>query len=901
MSGAIDPSLRGLNDCGCCEGIEAQTPADVYNRPGLNAIAYRVGTYAQFKQSLLASISASNHPALRGLTTRENSDFAIAFLDACAIGADILTFYSERQINEAYLRTATERLSLLELARLIGYELRPGVAASTYLAFTVEDAPGSLRKATIDIGSKVQSVPGPGEQPQTFETVEKIEARAEWNVIKPRLTQRHPIQENAVRLLFEGLSTVLKPGDGLLLIPDNGSQPVFRQVTEVLLQTAQQRTEVRLQGIASRGRFSVFVGGGGLAARAVSSVTSKFLNLGTTSATNLATQAQIQNFRVSEIFANLSATRPSPPSVFVFRARAAIFGHNAPRWESLPNTQRFGEYVSKRRTPTAGNSAEIEFVYQDGPYSGRDTSWVENTLDKYHNESGPNLYLDNVYSSITKESWVVLKDGSTSKAYQVEEVVELSKSDFALNAKTTRLTLKNRDDFGNFGIRTTTVFAQSEELKLARLPIETPVLGSEIELDSAVESLVIGQAIILCGELHQNQGNYACEQATLTRVDYVFRDNEGFTKLTLSKGLGNEYVRSTVTINANVVLATHGETVQEVLGSGNGNQSYQKFTLRQPPLTFVSASTPSGTASTLQMRVNDLLWHEVPTLYGKGAQERVYVTRTNDEGKTALVFNGHLPTGQENVKATYRKGIGIGGLVEAGQLSLLMTRPLGVKGVTNPQASEGAEDPEDLAQARRNAPLTILTLDRIVSLQDYEDFARAFAGIGKALATWNWNGQQQGVFVTVAGPNGAFVEASSELYKNLVAAMQKAGDRYISLQVKSYRRAYFRIKAGVKIDPDYLPEKVIAAVWNSLQTQFSFDARGFGQSVALSEAIAIIQTIPGVKAVDVDKFYRFGETENWQPRLTSAAPQVGAGGAVAAAELLLLDPNSPLDDLRVMT
>ena len=44
----------------------------------------------------------------------------------------MLTFYQERIANEAYLRTATERVSLLELARLIDYELRPGVAASTY-------------------------------------------------------------------------------------------------------------------------------------------------------------------------------------------------------------------------------------------------------------------------------------------------------------------------------------------------------------------------------------------------------------------------------------------------------------------------------------------------------------------------------------------------------------------------------------------------------------------------------------------------------------------------------------------------------------------------------------------------------------------------------------------------
>src|SRR5205823_2679706 len=116
-------------------------------------------------------------------------------------------------------------------------------------------------------------------------------------------------------------------------------------------------------------------------------------------------------------------------------------------------------------------------------------------------------------------------------------------------------------------------------------------------------------------------------------------------------------------------------------------------------------------------------------------------TRTDDEGKTTVIFGdgktgARLPTGVENVKTKYRKGIGLPGLVKEHKLSQLMTRPLGVKGVTNPLAATGAQDREQLADARRNAPLTVLTLGRVLSLQDYEDFARAFSGIVKALATW---------------------------------------------------------------------------------------------------------------------------------------------------------------------
>src|SRR6266850_2998113 len=128
MNSSVDSKTQ-LNDCGCCAGVTADTPVRVANRPGLSAIAYRVGTQAQFRETLQARLSGSQEPALSGLTTRAVDDFSIALLDSWATVADVLTFYQERIANETYLRTATERLSVLELARLINYQLRPGIAA----------------------------------------------------------------------------------------------------------------------------------------------------------------------------------------------------------------------------------------------------------------------------------------------------------------------------------------------------------------------------------------------------------------------------------------------------------------------------------------------------------------------------------------------------------------------------------------------------------------------------------------------------------------------------------------------------------------------------------------------------------------------------------------------------
>ncbi len=126
MTALLDETLRRLDDCGCCEGIGPSVPGVVFNRPGLSAIAYRSATWHEFRSSLIAALSHRDHPALAGLTTRDGDDFTIALLDAVAAMGDVLTFYGERIATESYLRTATERRSILELARLIGYELEAG-------------------------------------------------------------------------------------------------------------------------------------------------------------------------------------------------------------------------------------------------------------------------------------------------------------------------------------------------------------------------------------------------------------------------------------------------------------------------------------------------------------------------------------------------------------------------------------------------------------------------------------------------------------------------------------------------------------------------------------------------------------------------------------------------------
>jgi predicted phage baseplate assembly protein len=311
---------------------------------------------------------------------------------------------------------------------------------------------------------------------------------------------------------------------------------------------------------------------------------------------------------------------------------------------------------------------------------------------------------------------------------------------------------------------------------------------------------------------------------------------DGGTRLTLVSALTQAYVRKTVTINGNVAPATHGSAVNEVLGSGNASLPSQRFTLRQSPLTHVSAATPSGVASTLALRVNGVLWREVHDFYGSAARDRVYIARLNDDGSTSLAFGdgsyGARPaTGTENIVAGYRKGIGAVGNVAAGQLTLLQTRPLGVQGVTNPTPATGGTDAETADDIRTNAALGLSTLGRIVSLQDYEDFARAFGGIAKALASWTWFGQTRGVFLTVAGIDGADVEAGGAVFGHLLSAIGDSAEPNVPVRLSSYRRGAFTFSANLMVDPAWDMAAVLAAAQQAAHDAFSFAGRSFGQAV----------------------------------------------------------------------
>jgi len=862
MTTASGPSPV-LSACGCCEGTRPSTPARVVNRPGLSAIAYRTGTWHEFKRSLLAGLAAGEHPELAGLTTRDDDDFTIALLDAVASVADVLTFYGERIANEAYLRTATERLSVVELARQIGYEAGPGVAASTLLAFTVEDPPGGATAAdapttvAVGIGVKAQSIPGHGEKPQTFETVEALEARVPWNAMRLRRTGPQALAIPGSSLWLSGTATGLRVGDWLLLV--GGGLWEACRVTAVTadLDARSPVTHVAVQSMGSNAPASPFVPGGGTRGIAASDAT-------VVPATSPGRFARVRR--------RSSVAWPVTPTVIALRTRAGIFGQNAAEWRAM--SLDFQKHYQGSESP-GSEWPGFESIYRAGPTG-----------------DGATIDLDAVYASILPGDWLVLATSGAVAPFRVTRSDTVGRAAFGLGGKATEVTLSGSGfDAFTSEVRDTAVHAGSDVLGLAASPIDPPVTGfaTALALDADCGDMPRGRRLLVAG-VDAVSGLIAVEPVTLDHVATA----GGASTLVLGTALTRSYLLESATVFGNVSLATHGESVDEVLGGGDASRPYQRFGLRQPPLTFVrDDAAPSGAASTLAVRVDGLLWQEVPSFHGRGPQDHVFATRTSDDGATTVRFGdgvhgARLPSGQENVRAHYRKGVGTAGNVRAGHLTMLLTKPLGLKAVTNPRPADGGDDPEPRDAARDNAPLTVLTLDRVVSLRDYEDFSRAYAGVAKSLATWSWDGERRGVFITVAGPGGVPVVA--DVLDRLTGAIRAAGDPFVPLRIATFRPAAFTLSFRTVVDAAYARDAVSAEVVARLRAGFGFASRAFGQPVALSDVIAAIQGTPGVTAVDVDALARTDGVggSGLDAPLPAAWPEAVSLGATLAAELLTL-------------
>jgi hypothetical protein len=880
-----------------------QTPQGESNPPGLSTIAYRTGVWSSFKESMLARLSSADYPALAPLKTRDDDDFSIALLDAGAVALDILTFYQERLANESYLRTATQLASLTQLSRLIGYRPAPGVSASTYLAFKMTattGAPANLAAAAITIpaGVKTQSVPPQGQSPQTFETSAPILAKADWNAlpVQTGVPWTPRIGETGVYLV--GTATQLNPGDAILIVGNeraSGNWDV-RIVTEVAPDATNKRTWVAWSeplgryGVKPAQQNPVFYALRQRAALFGYNAVNPLL-LAPRTLDLLLLKSQVSATTWDWEFNAPGASLVDLDAVYSKLAPGGWLVLIRPDGENIRSPAGFVslckiDSVSSLAQSAYGVSAKISRVATDVAPDPSYFTQTRNTSVLTQSEAlavaeqpldyplyGSFIDLEVVRNDLAGVVAVAIT-GNRQKIMVKAQAASMSFVPDDENAPTVPLApgdafalVQPPDFFGPNGTLPHWRHAHRQlTLAVADANNRTGTIASAKLEDftlapSSANDPVVTEFALL---------------ASFTTINEPFPH----TRLVLAGPLQNCYDRTTTSVNANVGPATAGASVTDLLGSGSASTPNQKFTLKQSPLTYVQAATASGAQSTLQVKVNGVTWTEqLPNLYGAAPTAKVYATLNLPGGGAQVIFGdglegSTLPTGQSNIVANYRIGIGSAGNVAAGTITTLVDRPLGVSAVTNPLAATGGQDAQSAGDIRANAPLSVLTLGRPVSIADYQNIAASFAGVAKAQAMWIQGGAYRGVFITVAGVGGAALPPGNATVAALVAALQAIGDPTIPIFVQSFLETTFRLRADLAFDPAYDQNAVSAQALQTLQQTYSFAARGFGQGVSGDEIAALLQGVPGVVAVNVTAL---------EIVATSRAGDLGAAGFSVSA------------------
>lgn len=333
---------------------------------------------------------------------------------------------------------------------------------------------------------------------------------------------------------------------------------------------------------------------------------------------------------------------------------------------------------------------------------------------------------------------------------------------------------------------------------------------------------------------------------------------QDYLAITLQSELPFQFSASSAVLLGNVALGSHGETVaDQVLGDGDASAAFQKFDLQKNPLTYIPSAGPGGTESSLKVFINDVLWTEGPTLFGKGPADQVYTTRLADDGTVTVGFGdgrsgARLHSGRGNVVADYREGSGLDGRVTEGSLRTPLDLPVGLKSITNPSEATGGADPESIEQARENAPTTVRTFGRAVSLRDFEDLVRSSGEVAKALATWVWNREARAVHLTIAAQEGGLFTPSD--LARIQASLDTQRDPNHALFLDNHVQVPVVIAATVRVQPSHVASKIAEAAKGALLSALSFESLRFGQPLALSEIYAVLQQVEGIDSVDIDLF-----------------------------------------------
>jgi predicted phage baseplate assembly protein len=271
-------------------------------------------------------------------------------------------------------------------------------------------------------------------------------------------------------------------------------------------------------------------------------------------------------------------------------------------------------------------------------------------------------------------------------------------------------------------------------------------------------------------------------------------------------------------------------------------------------LAFVADPTQAtGVRAAIEVSVDGRTWQQVATLNDSEPTDHHYTVRMTQEGHVEIGFGDgqrgrRLPTGSNNVRAVYRVGSGSkGNLAALGLTKPIKPNPL-VDSVLQPLAASGGGDMESVDSLRENAPSSLLTLDRAVSLRDFTHLAGRHSSVWQARAFAMPTGfaRHESVEVVVVPAGGG--DLTTALKNELENYLEAAATPGVEVQVTRFEAIVLDLDIKVQVvTSSFDPDTVIEDVRTALVQAFALRRAELGRPLHRSAIYQVVEAVQGVE------------------------------------------------------
>lgn len=267
--------------------------------------------------------------------------------------------------------------------------------------------------------------------------------------------------------------------------------------------------------------------------------------------------------------------------------------------------------------------------------------------------------------------------------------------------------------------------------------------------------------------------------------------------------------------------------------------------------------------------INAIPWELKQTLGLSGAADKHFIVNIDADGLAKVLFgdgtNGEIPPSGFSVIADFETTLGEEGNVDANTITTLVSvvsLPGGASvGVNNAAAATGGLEYETVDRIRISAPLSIRTLDRAVTYQDYEDIGRLAPGVGLAKVDFNCG---KTVTVYIAPTLGGLAQSPLILSTRSFYEPRRMVTTFINILAAGETRIYVAIEVTAKFRED--PNVTQSDIETALITFGNISNQNINQSVRLSDIIALID---GLAKVDFLRVLDMSTIPYARPKLHS--------------------------------